>query len=118
MNVREFYETIGSSYEEVFERLMKDDRIVKYLRKFALEDEYVRIEKYLDANDAQEAFRCVHSVKGMCLNLGLSKLCTSSAVLCDELRNGIIEGDISDKVKRFKDDYYYIVAKIKELDDC
>jgi len=116
MTVKEFYESIDSSYDEAIARLMKDDRIKKYLAMFAQGDDYNKLINLLEEKNYEEAFRCVHSLKGMCLNLTLSKLANSSAVLCDALRNGAPTVDISDMLSALKADYDLTIAGINALD--
>lgn len=88
MNVKDFYGFIGGSYEEVAARLMKEERILKYLNKFTAAEDHANLHKFLEEKNYPEAFRAVHSLKGVALNLGLAPLFKVSDVLCEELRSG------------------------------
>lgn len=117
MTIIEFYEKVGGDYNEVIGRLLKDERIYKYLNKFVGGDDYNALKKLCDDQNWEEAFRCVHSLKGMCLNLGISKLAASSSALCEELRHGAPNCDISGMLEEVKNDYEVAVSSIKEIDN-
>lgn len=51
MNTREMYEKINGDYEEVMSRLMKEERVIKFLRKFADGNELADMQAALDAED-------------------------------------------------------------------
>lgn len=116
MTVKEFYDSVGASYDEVISRLLKDERIVKYLNMFSKGTDFEDMENNLLAEKYEDAFRNIHSVKGMCLNLGITKLAAISSDLCEELRNGKPDKDISDMVKAVKEEYMFTLAKIGEIE--
>lgn len=113
MTVREFYEAIESDYEEVLGRLCKEERIEKYLRKFITECSMEDFDNAFNSNDFKEAFRVVHSIKGMCLSLGFTKLGEVSSVVCEELRYGPPQGDISSEVENLRKVYTFTTDNIK-----
>lgn len=115
MTVQEFYNVMESDYNEVIGRLMKEERVNKYLHKFAEGDEYAHFKESFEAQDWPEAFRMVHSIKGMCLNLGIRNLSKSSSDLCEEIRNGAPQRDLSDMLAKLDADYNETIAKIKEV---
>lgn len=94
MTVKEFYDSIGSRYEDVIGSLLSDERIMKYLGKFNACDDVNILKAQLEEENWEEAFRSVHSLKGMCLNLSLSSLAIASSNLCEELRHGKPEIDV------------------------
>ena len=96
MTLKEFYETAGGSYEEAMSRLMDEKRILKYLGKFADTIDYAEMNKAIDEERWEEAFRFSHNLKGMALNLSLGRLAQKSSELCETMRHGKPEVDISD----------------------
>ena len=115
MNLEKFYADINGDFTGVMDRLMKEERVLKYLGKFGAGDEYTSIKAALDAQNYEEAFRLVHSLKGMAANLGLTELFSASDVLCEELRGGAPEIDITDMLADVKVKYEDTIAAIKEL---
>lgn len=116
MNVKEFYAETNGDYEEVIGRLGKEERILKYLKRFAEEKVLDTLETSLASKDYPEAFRAVHSIKGMCMNLGLRRLQQSSSILCEEIRNGEPQNDITEMVDKVKGDYDYTIEMISKVE--
>ncbi len=90
MTVRECYEAFGGDYEETLDRLMMEELIVKYLDRFLKDPAYgTLVEAFLAGGERdEEAFRAVHTLKGLCLNLGMTRLTDSAAALTEALRFG------------------------------
>lgn len=95
MTLREFYDTVGGSYDEAIRRLMTDQLMLKYLKLFAGSDDYGKMMDALREERWEDAFHCSHNLKGVCLNLGLGKLSETSSALCDSLRGGKPSVDIT-----------------------
>lgn len=70
MKLEEFYELSGGKFDDVKSRLGNVEMIEKFVKKFALDDSFERLRNGLCDNDAKEAFRAAHTLKGICLNLG------------------------------------------------
>lgn len=115
MNIRDFYLSIGGDYDEVLGRLVKEERIVKYLKKFADTDPLSDFLKAYEKFDCEEAFRTTHSLKGMCQNLGFVKLEKSISALCEEFRHGKPEKDVTPLVESALADYKNVIDSINEL---
>lgn len=116
MTVKECYAAMEADYEDVFQRLMTDERIRKYLLKFAAGDGVQELCDALDREDYETAFRHVHSMKGMSLNLSLTRLAKSSDTLCEALRGGKPTADIGPLLEAVKEDYAMTVGAIGQLE--
>lgn len=95
MDIKAFYEEIGGNYEAAKARLVTDERIEKYLKRFP---SYVKTEELktaVEAGDHAAVFAITHDMKGMCLNLELSPLAKSSSALCEAVRGGAPAVDIA-----------------------
>ena len=115
MNIHRFYETIGGDYTGTLARLMKEERMEKYLLRFADNTDYPDFFAAWEAQNYADAFRFVHNLKGMCLNLGISPLADIASDVCEELRGGAPKGDISAQLEKLKE----VNAKVMEaLADC
>ena len=115
MELKEFYAAAEGDYNDTLTRLMKDERILKYLRLFPQNDDYAELSANLEKPDYESAFRNVHTIKGMALNLGLTKLATVSSVLCEELRQGPPKIDITQMAADVKNEYEKVIKLIAEL---
>ncbi len=86
MNIREFYNALEENYDEVLTRLMVESRIVKYVSKFKNDGSFNNLRNNLAEENYPEAFRAVHTLKGIAQNLGFHKLYLVSSRLTEKLR--------------------------------
>lgn len=114
MTVKEFYDIAGGKYEEVLDRLMKEELILKFLIKFLADESFMTLTAALEEKDMETAFRMAHTLKGLSLNLGLHKLYLSADQLVEDLRPGEWK-DFSAVVKLLEKDYNETVSAIGEL---
>lgn len=72
------------------------------------------LESSLASANYEEAFRAAHNLKGVCQNLGISRLAESSSELCETMRNGEPVVDITPLVERVRDDYGVTIQALEE----
>lgn len=92
MTLSECYNLAGGDYEEVVERIGNEILVERFLLKFLHDPSYVQLTAALEENDVQSAFRAVHTLKGVCLNLGLTDLFQVSSALTEKLRGMDMSG--------------------------
>ena len=115
MTLQEFYDAIGGDYKGVMSRLMKEERVVKYVRKFLNDASFETLNAQLDEGDYEEAFRAAHTIKGVASNLGFSRLLDSSHQLTEELRGGSAPAS-TDNLERVRADYKQTIEAIQALE--
>lgn len=115
MTLKEFYLEADGDYEEVMSGLGKEERIVRYLRKFPETKMPVKIKDALENKDYETAFRESHNLKGMCLNISLIKLGVVSSDLTESLRNGP-KGDVEGLFKMVDKEYERVSNLILQID--
>lgn len=117
MTAEEVYKALGSDYSEVLKRLGKEERVIKYLKRMPEEICVDDLKDKLDGKEYTEAFRQIHTIKGICLNMGIKKLGKYSEELCEALRDEIPEDE--DELYAMLDDVEReveaTVAAIKKL---
>lgn len=86
--MRDFYEQLGLNYTEVLDRLESDEIIKSFVVEFLKDDNFVKLKEGLEQKNWEKAFYAVHTIKGICLNLGFSNLYTPSSELTEKLRVG------------------------------
>lgn len=116
MTLKEFYDTIGGDYNEAMGRLMKEERILKYVLRFVDAPDYNNMIDAISQGDVETAFRTSHTLKGVCLNLAFGRLAKSSSELCEMYRNGPPTEDITPKLEEVKNDYAEVIEAIKNID--
>ena len=69
MTLNEFYTTVGGNYEDVIARLHSEAFTEKFLRMIPQDNSLPLLKEAAAAGDVPTAFRAVHTLKGIALNL-------------------------------------------------
>ena len=88
MTLQECYAAMGGDYAGVTSRLPTERMVQKFVLKFLNDGSYDLLVRSMEAEDYAEAFRAAHTIKGVCQNLGLTRLLNSSSQLSEALRHG------------------------------
>ena len=116
MTVQECYEAFGGDYQEVVSRLRTDERIARFLQKVVDDGSYQLLCDSIATGNMDEAFRAAHTLKGVCMNLSITKFAKSSSALTELLRD---KRELNDEVqallKQVKEDYELTISCIKQL---
>jgi HPt (histidine-containing phosphotransfer) domain-containing protein len=115
MTVQGCYEMMDGDYTGVIGRLLKDERIQKYLLKFLDAKDYQEMTEALEQENYEVAFRASHTLKGLSLNLGFTGLQRTSEELCEALRGGKPDIDIAPLVSAVGEEYEKVISAIKAL---
>lgn len=115
MTVGECYSRMGADYEDVLRRLGQEERIKRFLGLFLEDESFQTLCRALAAEEPKEAFRAAHSLKGICMNLGLTALGRSASLLTDELRGGSITLAAGPLAGQVQQDYQAVIESIREL---
>lgn len=86
MKLNGFFSSVGGDYGEAKARFQSDERIARFLRMFPGDDSMQNLSAAVSANDAPTAFRAVHTLKGVVLDLGLGALAEASSKMTEALR--------------------------------
>lgn len=123
MDLKQFYEVTGGDYNLVMSRLSMESLVKKFLLKFLDDETFGKLTEAVLAKDFEQAFKEVHTIKGVALNLELASLAASCSELTELLR-GVEgkEGDtefneaVSAVYEKVKADYDAAISNIKLLD--
>ncbi len=116
MNLKEFYDKIGGDYEGTIGRLYKEDLVKKFVKKFLNDKSYDDLLEYMKNAELEDAFRAVHTLKGVAINLGFTKLYNVSSTLTEALRHKEYDGTDM-MLNEVKKEYKLTIDAINELDD-
>lgn len=117
MTVRDFYANIGGDYEGTLANLLSEDRMKKYILKFADANDYTNLLAALDEQRYEDAFRFSHNIKGVCLNLGFSVLAASGSDLCEALRGGVPTDEVPALLDKVTAHYRQLTAELTRFRD-
>ena len=88
MTLQECYEKMGGDYTEVMKRLVKEERIAKYVVKFLEDPTYEALCQAMAKRDFEAVFLAIHTLKGVSQNLGFGTLYEASHKMTEAVRGG------------------------------
>ena len=106
----------GVDYDTTLERFMgKEDLYKKFLVKFLADENFNQLKLYMESENIEEAFKCAHTLKGLCGNLGFDNLLEEDAQIVEILRSGSIEG-VKELFEALSLKYYKLCDIIKKYE--
>lgn len=113
MNIKECYQAFGGNYEDVRARMPDDAFIGEFLADFLEDENYGELQKAMNTQDIESAFRAAHSLKGICQNFGYQQLYQSSSCLTEILRKRSFDGS-EQVMKQVSADYELMCRTIQQ----
>ena len=86
MTLNEFYRAAEGDYADALARLQMEALVVKILRMLPKDPSMAALTAAVEVGDAPAAFRAVHTLKGIALNLSLTALADAASALTEALR--------------------------------
>ncbi len=114
MTLKECYAALGADFEGTLGRLCSEKLVQKFALKFLADESYSTLEKAMEEENYTDAFRASHTLKGVCANLGYTRLYEASDVLTEALRDGKKPADDT-LLEQVKDEYRRTVELLQEL---
>lgn len=119
MTLKECYQRFGGDYEDVMARLRSEKLVSRLVVKFPADPSYQNLCDALGEKNYGDAFRAVHTLKGLCLNFSFGSLCTSACDLTELLRHWETEPVDSARCEQLftqvSEDYKTVTDAIKEF---
>ena len=113
MNLKECYLAAGADYEDMIRRFLTEERADRFLAMFLKDESFDSLCGAMDAGRYQEAFRAVHTMKGICMNLSLTALLDSCITLTENLRPGKPDEHTQQFFEQVRTDYLRTTAAIR-----
>lgn len=117
MTTKECYEQIGADYDEVLKRLGNEDFLKRVALKFIQDSNFNDLKSALKSKDIETAFRAVHTLKGICINLGFDDLQKVSSNLTESLRSLEFKEDCNELFEKVEKEYKKVIDALKKIDD-
>ena len=115
MTLKACYEAIGGDYEGVVSRLVTEARVNKFLTMFLHDTNYQTLCDSMEERKAEEAFRAAHTLKGVCLSLGFTRLGESSHNLTEALRLRKFDENADKYFDDVRRDYGETISAIRSM---
>ena len=87
MTLQECYVKIGGDYNDILHRFMNENMVRKFVLKFPQDNNMALFEESWAKKDYETAFRAMHTLKGVSVNLGFTALYNVSSALTEKLRS-------------------------------
>ena len=116
MTLQECYAAMSGNYEDAIGRLRSERLVRKFVLKFLADGSYDLLRQSLEEKNYEEAFRAAHTIKGVCQNLGFTRLYESSSALSEVMRDGKPLQDPA-LLERVKADYQETAGAIRALQE-
>ena len=88
MTLEELYASIGGDYGQALKVLRMDKLIDKHIRKLTKNGVIDSLIAAGENMDPTELFETSHAVKGICANLGLTRIAEAASEISEEYRPG------------------------------
>ncbi|MBP7347453.1 MAG: Hpt domain-containing protein [Butyrivibrio sp.] len=104
----------GVDWPDVSARFMgNDDLVIKFMLKFADDHSMEELTAALAGEDAENAFKAIHTLKGVTGNLGMNAIHEDVYALTEILRAGSLNG-AKEKYDRIKIKYDELIKILKK----
>ncbi len=114
MTLKECYEALGGDYAGVVARFRGEPLVIRFALRFLDDGSYALLQESLANKDYETAFRAAHTIKGVCQNLGFTRLYESSSALTEALRGGWSDA-AADCIAPVERDYRITVDAVEAL---
>ena len=117
MKLKECYTAMNGDYDDVMQRLPREASIIKFLRRFAENQEFNELLEAVGKADYERVFELSHDLKGMAANLGIKGLQMKVSDICEQTRNRVPDEGFGKMVEDAENEYRKVISAIAELED-
>lgn len=115
MTLEECYNRIGGDYFNALTRLGNEKRLERFLALFLQDKSFQSLGNALTDGNAEDAYRFAHSLKGVSMTLGLSRLSNSAASLTESLRTSEADTTVTNLYDNVVKDYQCVLQNIQQF---
>lgn len=114
MSLKSCYSAAGGDYDDVMRRFLYEVRVDRFLGMFLRDENFERLCAAMEARDPEAAFRAVHTLKGICMNLSLTELAAACTQLTEDLRGRQMEEEAQQDFAKVRECYLRTSAAVRE----
>ncbi len=120
MTIQELYAAIGGDYEQAIRVLRMDKLVDKHIRKLTKNGVIDALLAAGETMDPTQLFETSHAAKGVCGNLGLTKLADAATEITEDYRPGAVrkysDAEIREKLRELAALYEVTKAGIQRYE--
>lgn len=121
MTLQELYQSIGGNYENAIRVLRMEKLMDKHIRKFTKNGVAEKLLEAGRSRDAKELFESAHALKGVCGNLGLTKMSELASEIAEEFRPGnarkLSDEEVDGKIAKIGELYRKVCEGISRYEE-
>lgn len=91
MNSEEFYKAINGDYLNTLNKLGNEQIVSHFIKEFKNDQTFNNLRTSYENHNIENAFLAVHTLKGICANLGFTELEKKASTLTEILRKRTFE---------------------------
>ncbi len=122
MTIQELYQNIGGDFDQALRVLRVDKLVDKHIRKFTKNGVVENLLAAGESMDAGALFDAAHALKGVCSNLGLTRLSELSSEVCEEFRPGntrtLSDDEVKDRIMLIREKYETTADFIQKYEEA
>ena len=122
MTIRKLYQNIGGDFDQALRVLRVDKLVDKHIRKFTKNGVVENLLSAGESMDAGALFDAAHALKGVCSNLGLTRLSELSSEVCEEFRPGntrtLSDDEVKDRIMLIREKYETTADFIQKYEEA
>ena len=121
MTLQELYQNIDGNYDQAIRDLRMEKLMDKHIRKLTKNGVVDKLIEAGKEKDPVQLFECAHAVKGVCSNLGLTRLADAASEIAEEYRAGnsrkLSDEEINEKLQEIESVYKKTVEAIHQYEN-
>lgn len=121
MTLQELYRNIDGNYEQAMRVLRIEKLMDKHIRKLTKNGVVDALIAAGEGMDPTNLFETAHAVKGVCSNLGLTRLASAASDIAEEFRPGnprqMSDGEVQDKLRAIAELYRKTAEGISQYEN-
>ena len=121
MTLQELYRNIDGDYDQALKVLRMDKLLDKHIRKLTQNGVVDRLVEAGQSMDPTQLFEAAHAAKGVCANLGLTRLAEAASEIAEEFRPGnprlMSDAEVAEKLRQIAAQYEKTADGIRKYEE-
>ena len=122
MTLQELYQAIDGDYDQAIRVLRMDKLVDKHIRKLVKNGVIDMLLAAGETMDPTQLFESAHAVKGICANLGLTKISDAASEIAEEYRPGnsrkLTDAEVTERLQAIAQMYDKTKAGIQKYEEA
>jgi len=122
MTLQELYQAIDGDYDQAIRVLRMDKLVDKHIRKLVKNGVIDMLLAAGETMDPTQLFESAHAVKGICANLGLTKISDAASEIAEEYRPGnprkLTDAEVTERLQAIAQMYDKTKEAIRKYEEA